>query len=191
MLEGTAEELPLASESADVASAGQAFHWFDVERALDEIARVLRPGGVVIAAWNSPPEDGTWYDAVIDFLHVANPDHLPARTARRAVDSHARRTASSSGDDPPAASEPSAGQKSRAVETARPARATARADAPRPRRATYTLATSPTARRSTARALPRAASHRSRSRSCPPRASRELAGDCCSSSRPRASATSS
>ena len=66
--------------------AGQAFHWFDVERALDEIARVLRPGGVVIAGWNSPPEDGTWYDAVIDFLHVANPDHLPARTRDWAVD---------------------------------------------------------------------------------------------------------
>ena len=83
---GTAEELPLASESADVVTAGQAFHWFDVERGLTEIARVLRPGGVVIAAWNSPPEEGTWYDAVIDFLHVANPDHLPARTRDWAVD---------------------------------------------------------------------------------------------------------
>ena len=42
-LDGTAEELPLESASADVACAGQAFHWFDVDRALDEIARVLRP----------------------------------------------------------------------------------------------------------------------------------------------------
>jgi SAM-dependent methyltransferase len=83
---GTAEELPLASESADVATAGQAFHWFDVERALGEIARVLRPGGVVIAGWNAPPGEGTWYDAVIDFLHVANPDHLPARARDWSVD---------------------------------------------------------------------------------------------------------
>ncbi|MDX6599632.1 MAG: hypothetical protein QOE87_3519 [Gaiellales bacterium] len=83
---GTAEALPLGSESADVATAGQAFHWFDVEPALTEIARVLRPGGVVIAGWNSPPEDGTWYDAVIEFLHVANPDHLPARTREWAVE---------------------------------------------------------------------------------------------------------
>ena len=43
---GTAEALPLADESADAACAGQAFHWFDVDRALDEIARVLRPEGV-------------------------------------------------------------------------------------------------------------------------------------------------
>ena len=75
---GTAEELPLGPGSADAACAGQAFHWFDVDRALDEIARVLRPGAIAIAAWNTPTEDGTWYDAVIEFLKAANPDHLPA-----------------------------------------------------------------------------------------------------------------
>ena len=42
-LDGTAEELPLETASADVACAGQAFHWFDLDRALDEFARVLRP----------------------------------------------------------------------------------------------------------------------------------------------------
>jgi SAM-dependent methyltransferase len=80
VLEGVAEALPLPAQSADVACAGQAFHWFDVDRALAEIARVLRPGGVVVAGWNAPPDDGTWYDAVVEYLHVANPDHLPART---------------------------------------------------------------------------------------------------------------
>lgn len=80
VLDGTAEELPLETGSADAACAGQAFHWFDADRALDEIARVLRPGGIVIATWNSPPDDGTWYDAVIEFLGSANPDHLPATT---------------------------------------------------------------------------------------------------------------
>ena len=80
VLDGTAEALPLPDASADVACAGQAFHWFDVERALAEIGRVLRPRGVVIAGWNLPPEDGTWYDAVVAYLRVANPDHLPSRT---------------------------------------------------------------------------------------------------------------
>ncbi|HET6173334.1 MAG TPA: class I SAM-dependent methyltransferase [Gaiellales bacterium] len=80
VLDGTAESLPLDTASIDAACAGQAFHWFDVDRALDEIARVLRPRGIAIAAWNSPPEDGTWYDAVIEFLETANPAHLPATT---------------------------------------------------------------------------------------------------------------
>jgi SAM-dependent methyltransferase len=80
VLDGTAELLPLPTASADVVCAGQAFHWFDVDRALAEIRRVLRSQGVMIAGWNVPPEDGTWYDAVVEYLHVANPDHLPART---------------------------------------------------------------------------------------------------------------
>jgi SAM-dependent methyltransferase len=79
-LAGTAESLPLGSAIADVACAGQAFHWFQADLALDEMARVLRPRGLAIAGWNTPPEDGTWYDAVVDFLRVANPDHLPATT---------------------------------------------------------------------------------------------------------------
>ena len=79
-LDGTAEELPLETASADAACAGQAFHWFDLDLALDEFARVLRPRGIAIAAWNSPPEAGTWYDAVIEFLTTANPAHLPATT---------------------------------------------------------------------------------------------------------------
>jgi ubiquinone/menaquinone biosynthesis C-methylase UbiE len=47
-----AEAIPLRSSSVDVVVAGQAFHWFDQERALPEIARVLRPGGVLGMTWN-------------------------------------------------------------------------------------------------------------------------------------------
>ena len=39
-----AEEIPLGDRSVDVVIAAQAFHWFDLDRALHEIARVLRPG---------------------------------------------------------------------------------------------------------------------------------------------------
>ncbi len=48
-----AEEIPLPDSSVDVVVAGQAFHWFEHERALPEIARVLRPGGSVAIAWNA------------------------------------------------------------------------------------------------------------------------------------------
>ncbi|WP_137295166.1 class I SAM-dependent methyltransferase [Nocardioides dongxiaopingii] len=47
-----AEEIPLPDRSVDVVVAGQCFHWFDAERALPEIARVLKPGGVLAAVWN-------------------------------------------------------------------------------------------------------------------------------------------
>jgi SAM-dependent methyltransferase len=46
---GTAEATGLASESADIVTASTAMHWFDPSRALPEIARVLRPGGVFAA----------------------------------------------------------------------------------------------------------------------------------------------
>jgi SAM-dependent methyltransferase len=75
---GTAEALPLPAASADVIAAGQAFHWVDLERAGAEFGRVLRPGGILIAGWNVPTEDGSWYDAVIEYLETENPAHLPA-----------------------------------------------------------------------------------------------------------------
>ena len=55
-----AEEIPLADRSVDVVVAGQAFHWFDHERALPEIARVLKPGGAVAVAWNTRDATIPW-----------------------------------------------------------------------------------------------------------------------------------
>jgi ubiquinone/menaquinone biosynthesis C-methylase UbiE len=46
---GTAEQTGLPGGSADIITASQAMHWFDADRALPEIARVLRPGGVFAA----------------------------------------------------------------------------------------------------------------------------------------------
>ncbi len=51
--ECSAEEIPLPDRSVDVVVAGQAFHWFDHDLALPEIARVLRPGGALAVAWNN------------------------------------------------------------------------------------------------------------------------------------------
>jgi len=49
---GTAEDIPLPDESVDAVFVGQAWHWFDIPRAVAEIHRVLRPGGVLAPMWN-------------------------------------------------------------------------------------------------------------------------------------------
>ncbi len=55
-VDGTAENTTLPAESADFVTAGQAFHWFDVERCRCEFQRILRPGGWVVLAWNERRE---------------------------------------------------------------------------------------------------------------------------------------
>jgi SAM-dependent methyltransferase len=52
-LPGTAEAIPLPDASVDAVVVAQAFLWFDAQRALAEIHRVLRPGGGLASMWNS------------------------------------------------------------------------------------------------------------------------------------------
>lgn len=71
VVDATAEDTGLPDGCADVVTASQAMHWFDPGRALPEIARLLRPGGV-LAAYDCDwppcidPETGAAWEAVAD-----------------------------------------------------------------------------------------------------------------------------
>ncbi|MGA7053700.1 MAG: class I SAM-dependent methyltransferase, partial [Mycobacterium sp.] len=57
---GTAEDIPLEDNSVDAVLVAQAWHWVDPERAIPEIARVLRPGGRLGLVWNTRDERLGW-----------------------------------------------------------------------------------------------------------------------------------
>jgi SAM-dependent methyltransferase len=72
--DGTAETIPLDDASVDAVFVGQAFHWFRASEALDEIARVLRPGGELALLWNHARWDAPWverFKALVDPPRVA------------------------------------------------------------------------------------------------------------------------
>ncbi|HEV7887139.1 MAG TPA: class I SAM-dependent methyltransferase [Acidimicrobiales bacterium] len=60
VLDGTAESIPLPDASVDAVTVAQAFHWFRFDEALSEIARVLRPGGLLAMVWNRRDESVPW-----------------------------------------------------------------------------------------------------------------------------------
>jgi SAM-dependent methyltransferase len=61
---GAAEQIPLPDGSVDVIVVGQAYHWFAHPAADREMARVLRPGGVVGLLWNFPDRTVEWVTEV-------------------------------------------------------------------------------------------------------------------------------
>jgi SAM-dependent methyltransferase len=78
VLAGWAERVPLPNQSVDLVAVGQAFHWFDREPALAEIARVLRPGGVLAIFYNSREDAVAWVRALSDVVGEAE-DHASRR----------------------------------------------------------------------------------------------------------------
>jgi ubiquinone/menaquinone biosynthesis C-methylase UbiE len=66
---GTAEEIPIEDDAVDAVVAGQAWHWFQPQRAIPEIARVLKPGGVLGLVWNSRDTRVDWLREAGEIMH--------------------------------------------------------------------------------------------------------------------------
>jgi SAM-dependent methyltransferase len=80
-LAGSAEQIPLPDGSVDAVLCGQALHWFNLSTALPEIARVLVPGGVLAALWNSDDDRVDW---VAGLQEAADGAASPSLSRRRA-----------------------------------------------------------------------------------------------------------
>jgi len=63
VLAGSAEDIPLPDASVDAVVVGQAYHWFTPQRALPQIRRVLRDGGVFAPMWNVRDDRVPWVAA--------------------------------------------------------------------------------------------------------------------------------
>jgi SAM-dependent methyltransferase len=65
-----AEYLPIAPDRLDGTMISSAWHWMDPERTVAEVARVLRPGGVLGVIWNGADRSVEW---VAELLGTRDP----------------------------------------------------------------------------------------------------------------------
>lgn len=81
---GGAESIPLPGSSVHAVLCGQSLHWFNLELSLPEIARVLIPGGVLGALWNSDDDRVDWVAGLQDAAEGAASPSLSRRRAEAA-----------------------------------------------------------------------------------------------------------
>ena len=74
-INGTAEQTGLAVDSVDVIVAGQAFHWFDVPKTINEFRRILRQDGYVLLMWNKRDDEYPFMYAYNEFIKKFSSDY--------------------------------------------------------------------------------------------------------------------
>jgi SAM-dependent methyltransferase len=77
-INATAEFTALADKCVDLIVSGQAFHWFDSDKAKTEFQRIIRPGGFVVLMWNKRDTDVSPFMQEYDSLvREFCPDYVP------------------------------------------------------------------------------------------------------------------
>jgi ubiquinone/menaquinone biosynthesis C-methylase UbiE len=84
ILNATAEATTIADTSIDMVTAGRAFHWFDVPRAIAEFRRILKPGGwLCLVALGRSRDDSAQSIAFEDLLTTHGTDYKYVREGYR------------------------------------------------------------------------------------------------------------
>lgn len=83
VLDGRAEEIPVADSSLDVVIAQSAWHWVDEERAVPEVARVLRPSGRLSLVWTGPDRSVDWMRSLWAGGIIFSPEEAVDEDSRR------------------------------------------------------------------------------------------------------------
>ncbi|GLY27158.1 class I SAM-dependent methyltransferase [Kineosporia sp. NBRC 101731] len=83
-IQGSAEQIPLPDHSVDVVTVAQAWHWMKQPATALEIARVLRPGGLLAVAWHQRDVSVPWLAELNDL--AGGPEWTETSAADGSVD---------------------------------------------------------------------------------------------------------
>jgi SAM-dependent methyltransferase len=88
-VEGLGEAIPLPDASADGIFVSSAWHWMDPDRAVPEVARVLRDGGRFGVIWTSRDREADWLRDLRRLREPAVTGHGGGPGAQRRPQTHA------------------------------------------------------------------------------------------------------
>jgi SAM-dependent methyltransferase len=82
-VEGSAESIPVGDREADAVVAGSSLHWFELDQALPEIRRVLRPGSRFGFGWNHRDIRHPTIAALSEVIYASRPSRQTSGWQRR------------------------------------------------------------------------------------------------------------
>jgi SAM-dependent methyltransferase len=86
-ISSSAENTSLLSNSIDLITVGQAFHWFDVDRTKREFKDILKPQGYAVIIWNNRRKTGKKFSSQYEkFILKYGTDYKEVRKNEKKID---------------------------------------------------------------------------------------------------------